>query len=107
MIVWIWTGAAVVGSVISAWNLQDAWRDLRALDATHNGRRILNVGWVRREAIRFGIQAIWATIGFLALPTASNTVNPIVILLVGTNVALAASTFLDARERRILREIIA
>lgn len=106
MIVWVWTIAALVGAVIAAWATYDAVLDLRALGATSNGRRILAVGWVRREAIRFLIQVTWAGIGFAALQRPEGPANPLVLLLVGTNVALALNTILDARDRIRLRRII-
>lgn len=106
MIVWIWTLTATLGALIAVWNTLDAWADLRALGSLSNGRRIIAVGWVRRESIRVFIQATWALIGFLALPTASNTVSPLVLLLVATNLAVAANTALDARDRIRLRRII-
>lgn len=107
MIIYIWTVASLVGAVIAAWNLGDAWRDLRALDSTViNGRRILAEGWVRREVVRFGIQAVWSLIGFLALPTADAPVNPLAILLLSTNLAVMTNTLLDAHERIKLRRII-
>lgn len=106
MIVIVWTIAAMIGAAVAAWGAYDAYRDLRALDSGANGRRILAVGWVRREFIRFGIQAVWAVIGVLAIPNATNAVNPIALLLVGTNVAVAVNTIMDARERILLRRII-
>lgn len=106
MIVWIWTVAASVGALIAAWNLWDAYRDLEALGPVQNGRRIIGIGWVRRESIRFLIQVSWAGIGFAALPTASGNINPIVLILVGTNLAVALNTMLDMRDRLRLRRII-
>lgn len=106
MIVIVWTLAATIGAVIAAWSIYDAYRDLRAMGAAQNGRRLIAIGWIRREVIRFGIQAVWAGIGVLAIPNATNAVNPIALLLVATNVAVALNTFLDARERILLRRII-
>lgn len=104
MIVYIWTVAALVGAVIAAWNLVDAWRDLQALDSTViNGRRILALGWVRREIVRLSIQAVWAVIGTTAIPP---DVNLAILLLVGTNIAVAVNTLMDAHERIKLRRII-
>lgn len=108
MIVYVWTLAAAIGAAIAAWGTWDAWRDLRALGPSANGRRILAVGWVRREAIRFIIQAIWAVIGFLALPAADSVgpVSPLAYLLTATTIAVAVNTLLDAKERFALRDII-
>lgn len=106
MIVWVWTIAASVGAIIAAWNVIDAYIDLQALGPVSNGRRIIGIGWVRREAVRFLIQAGWAFIGFMALPTATDAINPVVLILVGTNVAVALNTILDARDRIRLRRII-
>ena len=106
MIVWIWTLTASAGALIATWNTWDAWADLRALGMASNGRRVIALGWVRRELIRVFIQASWAFIGFLALPTASNAVSPLGLLLVATNIALAVNTVLDARDRIVLRRII-
>jgi hypothetical protein len=106
MIVWIWTLTAALGALIAIWNTLDAWTDLRALGSLSNGRRLIAVGWVRREAVRVFVQASWAFIGFLALPTASDDVSLIAVLLVATNVALAANTIYDARDRIVLRRII-
>ena len=108
MIVVIWTVAASIGAAIAAWATYDAWRDLQALGDVENGRRVLARGWVRREAIRFGIQAVWAAIGFLAYTSGqgSGAVNLVALLLLGTNVAVAVNTTLDVRERFVLRRII-
>lgn len=106
MIVLVWTLAATFGTLIAVWNTLDAWADLRAIGSLSNGRRIIAVGWVRREAFRVFIQGTWALIGFLALPTASDAIDPLVLLLVATNLAVAANTALDARDRIVLRRII-
>ena len=106
MIVIIWTLTATFGALIAVWNSYDAWLDLRSLGTLSNGRRIIAAGWVRRELFRVFIQSSWALIGYLALPTASGAINPIVLLLLTTNVALAVSTILDARDRIVLRRII-
>lgn len=106
MTVIVWTLAATLGTVIAIWNTVEAWHDLRALGVILDGRRIIAVGWVRREAIRVFIQGSWAFIGFLSLPTARDTLNPIVVLLVATNVAVAVNTILDARDRIRLGHII-
>lgn len=106
MIVTIWTLTASIGTLIAVWNTWDAWLDLRALGPLRNGRRLIARGWVRRELFRVFIQVSWAFIGFLALPTASDEVTPIVLLLLSTNVAVAANTILDARDRIVLRRVI-
>lgn len=106
MIVAVWTLTATFGALIAVWNTLDAWADLRALGPISNGRRIIAVGWVRRESFRVFIQATWALIGFLSLPTASGEASPLVLLLVATNVAVAANTALDARDRIRLRLVI-
>ena len=108
MIVYVWTAAATIGALIAAWNMVDAWRDLHALGDVENGRRMLARGWVRREFIRFGIQATWAWIGFQAIPTADPNapLSVLVVLLVGTNVAVAVNTLMDAWERILLRRLL-
>lgn len=104
MIVYIWTIAATIGAVIAAWNFVDAWRDLRALNSDRNGRRILALGWVRREAIRGGIQVDWAIVGILVLLGIGSAL--IAPMLVASAIAVAVNTLLDAQERRQLRRII-
>lgn len=109
MLVWIWTGSASIGVLIAALNLVDAMRDLRSLGVVRNGRRIIAHGWIRNEAIRLGIQAVWAFIGILALLDAASHNAPITLLgllFIGTNLALAVGTILDARDRRTLRRIL-
>lgn len=103
MIVWIWTLAASVGAVIAAWNCWDAYRDLDALGPVTNGRRILAIGYVRREAVRLLIQVTWAGIGAMAL---LGLQGPLAELLVATAGAVALNTILDARDRIRLRRII-
>lgn len=106
MILWVWTLAASIGAMVALWATWDAYLDLRDLGDAANGRRLLGVGWVRREAIRLLIQVSWAGIGFAALQGPEGPVNPIVLILVGTNVALALNTILDARDRIRVRRII-
>ena len=106
MIVWVWTAVAVIGALFAAWNTYDAWLDLRALGPLQNGRRIIARGWVRRELFRFFIQSVWALIGVWTLPRANGEVNVVAVLLVLTNMAVAANTVLDAKDRIALRRII-
>jgi hypothetical protein len=105
----IWTASSSIGALIAALNLFDAYGDLRALGPVQNGRRIIARGWVRSEAIRLGIQLAWALVGVLALLMTRPGPAPISILtliLIGTNVALATNTILDARERLALRRLL-
>lgn len=107
MIVVFWTLAAAVGTLVSGWNAWEARRDLAALGDITNGRRIIAVGWVRREGIRLAIQAVWLFIGILSLPSAGNSaLTPIAMLLVATTVAVTVNTVMDARDRIRLRRIL-
>jgi hypothetical protein len=108
VILTIWTLAATLGALLAGWNTISAWLAYRALGDVQNGRRVLAVGWVRREVVRFFIQSVWASIGFISLATvgASAEISLIAILLVATNVAVAANTVLDARDRILLQRII-
>lgn len=108
MILAIWTGAATLGALFSIWNVVDAWRDWSSLPPIINGRRLVARGELRRELIRLFVQGSWALIGIVAWvsnPTPSN-VNPVTILLIGTNVAVALNTLLDARDRHRLHRIL-
>ena len=103
----VWTVSAGIGALIAVLNLVDAYRDLRALEPGSNGRLLIARGWVRAEAIRFAIQLTWAGIGIAALLNPRPApLSPIVLLLIGTNLALALNTILDARERIVLRRIL-
>ncbi len=62
-----WTVIAVIGGFFSAFNLRDAIRDLDALGGQRNGRRLIAEVQIRLEAARLTIQAIFATIGVIAM----------------------------------------
>ena len=105
MIVLAWVLLAGAGSIVSGWNTFDAYLDLRALGSLSNGRRIIAVGWARREAIRCGVQFLWLLLGLSALGR-DVALAPGIVVLLATNLALLVSTILDARDRLRLRRII-
>jgi uncharacterized integral membrane protein len=65
----LWTAIAVVGLGFSAWNIREAWCDLRALKrmGVNSAREILAHNHLTGEIIRGIILAIFAVIGVLAM----------------------------------------
>ena len=106
MITWAWTLIAVAGAILSMLGALDASRDLRALGTIANGRRLLALGDLRRELIRLSIQVVWTLIGLESALHGGAEPSLGVILLMGTNAALAISTLLDLHDRARLRRIL-
>ena len=108
MILAVWTLAATVGSLFSIWNIVDAYLDWRSLPPIQNGRRLIARGELRRELFRLFIQGSWALIGVVAWlnDPVTTQVSFVTLLLIGTNVAVAMNTLLDAIDRHRLHRIL-
>lgn len=104
----VWTLSAAVGACFSTWNFIQAVRDLRALGPIANGRRLLGRGHVRREAIRVFISSAWLAIGLWSVwrfGLGHLDWDPVIVVLVVTNLACTVQAFSDYRERIALRRM--
>ena len=101
MIVGLWTLVALLGAVVSAASAVDAWHDVRASRLiARNGRQVIAAADLRRELIRFAIQAIWVFVGATAWASgAGGTLTLAVALLMATNALVALNSVLDLRDR--------
>lgn len=98
-----WTVASAIGAVIALAGAIEAHRDLQAIKGYGNGRLLSATRDLRNQTVRFVIQVAWVSIG--APSILDERVTPWsagVIVLVGTNIALAVVAAFDLRDRRRL-----
>lgn len=99
-----WLLSAVAGAGIGLYALREGVADLRALGNRRNGRRIIARGYVRTQLFRLAIFSAWTIIGIPVLADGRTTpLNPVTAILVASNLALAAASLFDIRDRRRLQ----
>jgi hypothetical protein len=99
-----WLVTALGGLFLSGLNAWEAILDYKALNGRKNGRRRIDLGTVRREALRGLVNAIFLGIGIVAAVTPANpNATPlgaaVSLGLLLASVAYNANSYFDRRDR--------
>jgi hypothetical protein len=98
-----WFLASGAGALIAGIGVSEAVGDLRALDGSANGRRIIARDYFRTQLGRLAICAVWMLLGLpLLFDNLLVGLNIYTAGLIGSNAALAIFALLSLRDRRTL-----
>lgn len=99
----IWTVASAIGTLTCLWLTTDSFRDIKALNGTSNGRRMIAYAARRRNVVRTGVLMVFTLIGVLALSDlTADYIEHIRVLFIASTVSLTLDAIADARLRHHL-----